>query len=64
VVRVLVQVIPVIPGMNVKKATKVMWEAHTKGRAVVAKTCHRELVELYEQRLRAKVLTASTKPAC
>jgi ATP-dependent Clp protease adaptor protein ClpS len=61
VVRVLVQV---ILGMNVKKATKVMWEAHTKGRAVVAKTCHRELVELYEQRVRAKGLTASTEPAC
>jgi ATP-dependent Clp protease adaptor protein ClpS len=63
VTRVVWVLVQVIPGMNVKKATKVMWEAHTKGRAVVAKTCHRELVELYEQRLRTKGLTASTEPA-
>ena len=39
-----------IPGTPVKRAVKIMWEAHTKGRAV-AKTCHRELAELYEERL-------------
>ncbi len=51
-----------IPGMSMKKATKVTWEAHTKGRAV-AKTCHKELAELYEERLRAKGLTVSVEPA-
>lgn len=34
-----------------------------KGRAV-AKTCHKELAELYEERLRAKGLTVSTEPTC
>ena len=51
-----------IPGMTVKKATKIMWTAHTKGRAV-AKSCHRELAELYEERLKAKGLTASVEKA-
>ena len=44
-----------IPGTGVKRATKTMWEAHTKGRAV-AKGCHEELAELYEERLREKGL--------
>ena len=43
-------------------ATGVTWEAHTKGRAV-AKTTHRELAELYEERLRAKGLTVYVVPA-
>jgi ATP-dependent Clp protease adaptor protein ClpS len=51
-----------IPGTTIKRATKVMWEAHTKGKAV-AKTCHKELAELYEERLREKGLTASIEPA-
>ncbi len=42
-----------IPGTTVKRAVKIMWEAHTQGKAV-AKTCHRELAELYEERLKAK----------
>jgi ATP-dependent Clp protease adaptor protein ClpS len=29
-----------IPGMSMKRATRVTWEGHTKGRAV-AKTCHK-----------------------
>ncbi len=49
-----------IPGMTFSKATRVTWQAHTTGRAV-AKTCHRELAELYEERLRAKGLTVSTE---
>ena len=32
-----------------------------KGRAV-AKTCHKELAELYEERLRTKGLTVSIEP--
>jgi ATP-dependent Clp protease adapter protein ClpS len=46
-----------------KVATKVTWEAHTKGRAVT-KTCHEELAEFYEERLRAKGLTVSIEPDC
>ncbi len=41
--------------------SRLTWEAHTKGRAV-AKTCHRELAELYEERLRAKGLIVSVEP--
>lgn len=52
-----------IPGMTMKRATGITWEAHTKGRAA-AKTCHKELAELYEERLRAKGLTVSTEPTC
>jgi ATP-dependent Clp protease adaptor protein ClpS len=62
VTRVVWVLVQVIPGMKVKKVTKVMWEAHTKGRAV-AKTCRRELAALYEERLREKGLTVSTEPA-
>jgi len=47
--------------MSVKKATRVTWAAHTKGRAV-AKTCHKELAELYEERLRETGLTISIEP--
>ncbi len=52
----------VIPGMTLKKATAIMWEAHSKGRAVV-KSCHKELAELYEERLRREGLTVSIEPA-
>ncbi len=51
-----------LPGMSVKKATSITWEAHTRGKAV-AKTCHKELAELYEERLREKCLTVSIEPA-
>ena len=47
--------------MTMKKAMRDTWEAHTQGRAV-AKTCHKELAELYEERLRAKGLTVSIEP--
>lgn len=51
-----------IPGMTIKKATRIMWTAHTEGRAVV-KSCHKEPAELYEERLKAKKLTATIEPA-
>ena len=51
-----------IPDLTMKRATTVTWEAHTKGRAV-AKTCHKELAELYEERLREQGLTISIEPA-
>ena len=62
VTRVVWALVRTIPGMSVKRATKVMWEAHSKGRAV-AKTCHKELAELYEERLREKGLTVGIEPA-
>ena len=46
--------------MTIKRPIKIIWEAHT---GVVAKTCHRELAELYEERLREKGLTARVEPA-
>ncbi len=52
----------VIPGMTLKRATAIMWEAHSRGRAVV-KSCHRELAELYEERLRREGLTVSIERA-
>ena len=48
----------VIPGMSLKMATKIMWEAHSAGTALV-KSCHRELAEHYEERLLAKGLTVT-----
>ena len=51
-----------IPGLTIKKATKIMLAAHTEGRAV-AKQCHKELAELYEERLKAKKLSATIEPA-
>ncbi len=38
-----------------------MWEAHSTGKALV-KSCHKELAELYEERLLAEGLTASIEP--
>jgi ATP-dependent Clp protease adaptor protein ClpS len=61
VTRVVYVLVRVIPGMTIKRATKIMWKAHTTGRAV-AKTCYKELAELYEERLRAKGLTVSIEP--
>ena len=52
----------IIPGMTLKKATKIMWEAHTTGKALV-KSCHKELAELYEEQLLAKGLTVSLEPS-
>ena len=51
----------VIPGMTLKKAIKIMWEAHTTGKALV-KSCHKELAEHYEARLRGEGLTISIEP--
>jgi ATP-dependent Clp protease adaptor protein ClpS len=39
-----------------------MYEAHSKGQAII-KSCHKELAELYEERLREKKLTATVEPA-
>jgi ATP-dependent Clp protease adaptor protein ClpS len=60
--RVVVILKRVIPGMTYKRATRIMWEAHTSGQAVV-KSCHKELAELYEERLLGERLTVSIEPA-
>jgi ATP-dependent Clp protease adaptor protein ClpS len=52
----------VIPGMTLAKATEIMFEAHSTGQALV-KSCHKELAELYEERLQAEGLSASIEPA-
>ncbi len=52
----------VIPGMSIKKATALMYEAHSTGRAVV-KRYHKELAELYKERLQGEGLTISLEPA-
>ncbi len=61
--RVVIVLKKVIPGMSLKRATGIMWEAHTTGRAVV-KSCHKELAELYEERLQREALTVSIEPTC
>ncbi len=61
-VRVVIVLKKVIPGMTLKKATAIMYTAHSCGKALV-KSCHKELAELYEERLLAKGLTVSIEPA-
>ena len=51
----------IVPGMTLKKATRIMWEAHTNGKAVV-KSCHKELAELYKERLLGEGLSVSIEP--
>ena len=60
--RVVIVLKKVIPGMTFKRATAIMWEAHRVGQAVV-KSCHKELAELYEDRLQTEGLTVSIEPA-
>ncbi len=60
--RVVVILKRVVPGITVRRATRIMYEAHTKGKAVV-KSCHKELAELYEERLRERGLTVSIQAA-
>ncbi len=43
--RVVVILKKVISGMTIKRATQIMWQAHTNGQAMV-KRCHKELAEL------------------
>jgi ATP-dependent Clp protease adaptor protein ClpS len=59
--RVVVILKKAIPGMTIKRATQIMWEAHTMGQAMV-KRCHKELAELYKERLQEKGLTVTIEP--
>ena len=52
----------VLPGMTIGRATRIMYEAHSSGQATV-KRCHKELAELYKERLRREGLTISLEPA-
>ena len=52
-----------VPGMTIKRATRVMWEPHPNGQAL-GKRCYKELAELYEERLQIERLTASIEPDC
>ncbi len=56
--RVVIVLKKVISGMTLRKATRIMYEAHTEGRAVVTR-CHKELAELYKERLQQEGLTTS-----
>ena len=60
--RVVIILKKVIPGMTLAKATKIMYEAHISGQSVV-KSCHKELAELYEERLQGEGLAASIEPS-
>ena len=60
--RVVIILKKVIPGMTLAKATKIMYEAHTSGQALV-KSCHKELAELYEERLQGEGLAATIEPS-
>lgn len=51
-----------IPGLGLAKAVRIMYTAHSTGRAAV-KSCHRELAELYQERLRSEGLTVSIEPS-
>jgi ATP-dependent Clp protease adaptor protein ClpS len=51
-----------IPGMSVARAASIMYEAQSTGRAVV-KRCHKELAELYKERLQGEGLTISLESA-
>jgi ATP-dependent Clp protease adaptor protein ClpS len=60
--RVVIVLKKVIPGMTLKKATAIMYEAHRAGQALV-KSCHKELAELYQERLQGEGLTVSIEPS-
>jgi ATP-dependent Clp protease adaptor protein ClpS len=60
--RVVMSLKKVIPGMTLAKATAIMYEAHISGHALV-KSCHRELAELYEERLQAEGLNVTIEPS-
>ena len=51
-----------IPGINARRAAALMYEAHSNGQATV-KRCHRELAEMYAERLQSRGLTVSAEPA-
>ena len=59
VVRALMQS---VPGLGVRKAFRIMLEAHKSGKAIVI-VCQLEPAELYRDRLQTFGLTATIEPA-
>ena len=51
-----------VPNLGTTRATKIMLEAHNRGKAVVT-TCPLELAELYRDRLESCGLTATIEKA-
>ena len=51
-----------VPGLGAARATRIMLEAHNRGKAVVT-TCPLELAELYRERLESFGLTATIEKA-
>jgi ATP-dependent Clp protease adaptor protein ClpS len=51
-----------VPGLGAARATRIMLEAHNRGKAVVT-TCPLELAELYRDRLQSFGLTATIEKA-
>jgi ATP-dependent Clp protease adaptor protein ClpS len=51
-----------VPGLGAARATRIMFEAHNHGKAVVT-TCPLELAELYRDRLEGFGLTATIEKA-
>lgn len=60
--RVIWRLRKVIPGMTFARATRITYRAHTNGQAIV-KSCHKELAELYQERLRRENLDVTIEPA-
>ncbi len=51
-----------VPNLGTARATKIMLEAHNRGKAIVT-TCPLELAELYRERLESCGLTATIEKA-
>ncbi|HLZ29567.1 MAG TPA: ATP-dependent Clp protease adaptor ClpS [Chloroflexota bacterium] len=51
-----------VPNLGTTRATKIMLEAHNRGKAIVT-TCPLELAELYRERLESFGLTATIEKA-
>jgi ATP-dependent Clp protease adaptor protein ClpS len=60
--RVVIVLKKVIPGISLKRAVALMYEAHSTGQAVVNQ-CHKEHAELYKAPLQEEGLTASIESA-
>ena len=59
---VVVALVRCVPSLEVARAAEIMFKAHTHGEATVV-TCHKELAELYRERLESCGLTATIEPA-
>jgi ATP-dependent Clp protease adaptor protein ClpS len=50
-----------VPGLTVERAAEIMFEAHHQAQATVI-VCHKELAELYRERLESCGLTSTIEP--